>query len=155
MPSIDDIKKTKKQSSLFKKTEYRPWSTHHKESVKLDMQKNNGISDKTPEDNVLNSYDLEKIWRYLYGAKKLLLKIIVNSIEENNDHYVITYPLSSQRLSEETTLPINTVRSASQRLKHDKIIFYYEQKPGRGGFTRYKIPVRVYKYFLEKFSVKE
>jgi hypothetical protein len=149
MPSITDIKNIKKPSRLFEKREYRPWSDSSDSST-LGISQN--INKPVIEPNVHTPYELEKIWRYLYGAKKVLLKEVINNIEEKCSDHVITSALNARQLSTNTSLPINTIRSAVQRLKQDGIIFYYEKKPGRGGFARYLIPVAIHSFFQKKFS---
>ena len=165
MPSITDFKNTKKINKLFEKKEYRPWGTvgekksyttssekirsennksHHSEEIEGNLQilPNNSSTDS----------ELDKTWRCLYGAKKTLLEIIINNIEENYDNYVITSAITTNQLLLESSLPINTIKTSLQQLKHNLLISNYETKPGIGGFARYKISKDIYKYFSKKFS---
>lgn len=161
MPSINDFKEAKKNSSLFKKKDYRPWN----EDVQLPHNKNDSKEiKKTSKNNSkveeiitheLNSLDLERIWRHLYGAKKILLEQVINNIEEKNQAYYITFSLSTKQLEKTTSLPANTIRSNFQRLKKEGLIFFYERKPGIGGFARYKIPKSLYEFFSKKFSTNK
>lgn len=153
MPSINELKNIKKTSNLFKKKDYRPWT----ESTQL-LKKEELIEDikikKTEYDSKI-PLDLEKIWRHLYGAKKIILEQIINNIEEKNKDYCITYPLNTSQLEKITSLPANTIRSNFQRLKKEGLILFYERKPGVGGFARYQISYSLYNFFSEKFLIKK
>jgi hypothetical protein len=149
MPSITDLKNIKKTNKIFEKKEYRPWN----EKGDVPMLKNE-TSKSNKELNVdsLNSIELEKIWRGLYGAKKTLLNIILQNIEETHDSYVITKTITNSQLITNSSLPSNTIKSAIQQLKNSYLISNYETKPGKGGFARYQVPKNVYEYFVEKYS---
>ena len=142
MPSITDLKNTKNE--VFKKKNYRPWT--EKENTEKRNEKINISIIDTPE--------LEKIWRGLYGAKKNILNILLNNIEENHDNYLVTNSITTNKLVIESSLPINTIKSTLQQLKHLNIILNYENKPGKGGFARYRIPKNIYEYFINKYSSK-
>ena len=164
MPSITDFKNTKKINKLFEKKEYRPWSTVGEKkssppsSEKIRSKNNSHHSEEIEENlqilpnNSPTNAELDKTWRCLYGAKKTLLEIIINNIEENYDSYVITSAITTNQLLLESSLPINTIKTSLQQLKHNLLISNYETKPGIGGFARYKISKDVYKYFSKKFS---
>lgn len=159
MPSITDLKKLKK-TKIFEKKEYRPWD--EKSAISLSQNTNNSVlknenlevNTKLKDHNTdnLNSVNLEKVWRYLYGAKKVIFEQILKNIEETHEQHVITYPLTTPEIATDTLLPQNTIRSATQRLKKEGLIFFHEKKTGKGGFARYSIPLDVYKFFIKKFS---
>ena len=149
MPSIKDLDNIKKPNKTFEKKGYRPWDI---KNDTLQNESSNNYSQISVESNV-ESFDLEKIWRYLYGAKKDVFSEILKNIEEIHDSHVITHSLTANQLTSNTSLPQNTIRAAIQRLKKDGLLFYYEKKPGKGGFARYLIPVHIYNYFTEKFSI--
>ena len=148
MPSITDLKSIKKTNKIFKKQEYRPW-----DEKDIPVSKNEPLKrDKELNVDNINSVELEKIWRGLYGAKKTLLKIILQNTEETHDGYIITKAITISQLMTNSSLPANTIKSALQLLKHSNLISNYETKPGKGGFARYKVPTKVYEYFVERYS---
>lgn len=148
MPLITDLKSIKKTNKVFKKQEYRPW-----DEKDILISKNESLkSDKELNVDNINSVELEKIWRGLYGAKKTLLKIILQNTEEIHDGYIVTKAITISQLMTNSSLPANTIKSALQLLKNSYLILNYETKPGKGGFARYKIPTKVYEYFVERYS---
>jgi len=148
MPLITDLKSIKKTNKIFKKQEYRPW-----DKKDIPVSKNEPLKrDKELNVDNINSVELEKIWRGLYGAKKTLLKIILQNTEETHDGYIITKAITISQLMTNSSLPANTIKSALQLLKHSDLISNYETKPGKGGFARYKVPTKVYEYFVERYS---
>lgn len=149
MPSITDLKNIKKTNKVFKKKEYRPWS--EKNDVPI-LEIETLKSKETLIIDTTNFVELEKIWRGLYGAKKTLLKIIFQNIEETHDNYFITKAITTSQLMTNSSLTSNTTRTTMQQLKHSGLILNYETKPGKGGFARYKIPKNVYEYLIEKYS---
>lgn len=153
MPSITDLKNTKKTNKLFKKKEYRPWDDPNINETKTQntvtiLQNQLVIEEKSN----FSDLQLEKLWRYLYGAKRSVLQTILNNIEETHINYVITKSLTNEQLMLESSLPSNTIKTSIQQLKKENLILNYERKPGKGGFARYKIQKSVYKYFISKFS---
>ena len=137
MPSIKDLKN--KKNKIFEKKDYRPWTEK-------------GDSIKSNEEIIIDTTELEKIWRGLYGAKKIILNIILNNIEEDYNDYLVTNAITTNKLVNESSLPINTIKSALHQLKQNNIILNYENKPGKGGFARYQIPKNIYGYFINKYS---
>lgn len=165
MPSITDLKNIKKTNKVFKKKEYRPWNSEDDKKVATSISRIIESKDevipisKTTKNKVetisnVNFIDieLEKTWRCLYGAKKILLELILKNIEEIHDNYVITSAITTNQLISDSSLPANTIKTSLQQLKHDTLVLNYETKPGKGGFARYKISKNVYEYFIEKFS---
>lgn len=146
MPSITDLKNIKKTNRVFEKKEYRPWDNKN-DAPKLDSNLN---KDSTIDNN--SPTELEKVWRGLYGAKKTLLNIILQNIEEKHDSYLITQTITISQLMTISSLPANTIKSALQLLKNNNLISNYENKPGKGGFARYKISKNIYEYFTQKYS---
>lgn len=158
MPSINDIKQPNKKSNIFIKKDFRPWTENtqsSQEEESIEKTQKSSITTSIKVSNIEDCSSLDKIWRHLYGAKKLILEQIINSIEEKNKDYCITYPLSTKQLEEITSLPVNTIRSNLQRLKKEGIIIFYERKPGIGGFARYQISFSLHKFFTEKFLTKK
>ncbi|MDG1437293.1 MAG: hypothetical protein P8P83_05910 [Rickettsiaceae bacterium] len=168
MPSITDFKNTKRINKLFKKKEYRPWGTVGEKqsttssSKTIQSENNNSLYTEEIESKLQilpstssTDAELDKTWRCLYGAKKTLLEIIINNIEENCDSYVITSAITTNQLLLESALPVNTIKTSLQQLKHNLLISNYETKPGIGGFARYKISKDVYEYFIKKFSLNK
>lgn len=151
MPSITDLKNIKKTNKLFQKKEYRPWSHENKNETSITKTIEKSQKKISLQSNFTDT-DLEKIWRRLYGAKKTLLEIILNNIEEKHDHFVITKAIMVSQLVTNSSLPTNTIKTSLQQLKQDMLILNYERKPGKGGFARYKIPKNIYNYFINKFS---
>ena len=143
MPSITDLKNIKKPNKVFEKKEYRPWDD--KNDIPILRDNPLKINEKSNVDS-LTHVELEKVWRGLYGAKKTLLKIIVESIEERHDSYLITRVITISQLMASSSLPANTIKSALQLLKHSDLISNYETKPGKGGFARYKVSKKVYEF---------
>ena len=166
MPSITDLKNTKKINKIFRKKDYRPWNIQEEKqspltpSEKIESKNNNILSSEQIESNLQilttacsTDIELNKTWRCLYGAKKILLKIIIKNIEEDCGSYVITSAITTSQLFQDSAIPINTIKTSLQQLKHSLLISNYETKPGIGGFARYKISKDVYEYFIEKFSL--
>lgn len=164
MPSITDLTTIRKTNKLFKKKAYRPWGDDDKknsepDSPEITKSKNIDVVLLKDQQNKVtvtpDSYpidmELEKIWRCLYGAKKTLLNIILQNIEEIHDTYVITSAITTQQLMLRSSMLANTIKTSLQQLKQDSLIFNHETKPGKGGFARYKISKNVYEYFIEKF----
>lgn len=149
MPSITDLKNIQKPNKVFEKKEYRPWDDKNDipilKSKPLKVNEESNVDNSTP-------VELEKVWRGLYGAKKTLLKIIIENIEETHDSHIITRAITISHLMTTSSLPVNTIKSSLQLLKHSDLISNYETKPGKGGFARYKVPKKVYEYFIEKYS---
>ena len=155
MPSITDLKNTKKTNKTFQKEEYRPWEKNNKISSAKENKEDALSESKKNNINTVsntNDIDLEKFWRGLYGANKAVLELLVQDIEETYDEYVITNSITINKLILECSLPPSTIRSSLQNLKRESIISSHETKRGRGGFARYKISKNTYKYFIEKFS---
>lgn len=158
MPSIIDFKNIKKTNKVFKKKEYRPWGVEEElisplsKTIKSENKNPSPKTTKTPSCSSSTDIELDKIWRCLYGAKRTILEIIIKSIDEEHDNYVVTKAITVNQLFLTSSVPVNTIKTSLQQLKHTFLISNYETKPGRGGFARYKISKNVYQYFIEKFS---
>jgi hypothetical protein len=149
MPSITDLKSTNKKNKIFKKKEYRPWGDKNSDPI-LENEVVN--IEKELNVNSFNSAELEKIWRGLYGAKKIILNIILQNIEETQENILITKAITIKALLSDSSLPINTIKSALQQLKSSNLISNHETKPGKGGFARYQVPKKIYEYFTKKYT---
>ncbi len=151
MPSIKDIKV--KKTSKFEKQLYRPWDINPEES-NIEKPK---IIDKNNQSSVSTIYDndkLEKLWRFLSNSKKTILKYLTEISKEENDGLILTTIIIINEAASDLSLPVNTFRTTLQNLREDQLIFNYETKPGRGGFTRYSIQKDLYQYVRLKFFNK-
>lgn len=170
MPSIDDLKKKKIETSKkFQKKPYRPWddlfsnnAQDDKEVLREDLSRDN--VDKDPESSKQNeekkeesvSFEdvrLEKVFRDLYGAQKSILKYVLNSVEEEGEGGYISTSIAIIEISTSTKIPINTVKATLQKLKKKDLLQSYENKPGRGGYARYKINKKNYDFFSKKIGI--
>lgn len=150
MPSIKDIKV--KKTTKFEKTPYRPWHT---------VEDTNPPEEKTQSDDknkeASNSYSIEelnKIWRFLSNSKQIILKYLTERSNEDDNGLILSDLLIINNVADNLSLPINTLKACLRNLKEEKLIFNYEAKPGRGGFTRYSIQKDLYHYLKEKFFDK-
>lgn len=167
MPLISELLPKKQESKLFQKKTYRPWdedlhttpdlSTLNDEEPQL-THNNITNTDQTPivqsVSVIKNSTssnldlhddpDLAKTLRGLFGAQKIIIRCLLNNIEENLEECVITKNICIEEFALECSVPQNTIRAMLQRLKHKKLLHTYENKPGRGGYTRFKIDKNIY-----------
>lgn len=88
------------------------------------------------ENQTLN---LEKYARGLYGLQRGLLQIIIENISCCEQGFAISKPLSGNDLSLSLKAPINSIKGSLQRLIKAKIIDIHDFKPGRGGYSCYKV----------------
>lgn len=150
MPLIKDLKV--KTTNKFKKKSYRPWDTIA--DTNLQEEKIQFVDDNKI---VLPSYDndeLNKIWRFLSNTKQIVLKYLTEISKEENDGLILSDVLIINEVANNLSLPVNTLKASLQNLREEKLIFNYETKPGRGGFTRYSIQNDLYQYLKEKFFTK-
>lgn len=150
MPSIKDLKL--KKTTKFIKQPFRPWNAiedtnlHEEEIQFVDNHK-----------IVLNNYgndELNKIWRFLSNSKQIVLKYLTEISSEENDGLILSDVLNLNEVANNLSLPVNTLKASLRNLSKEKLIFNYETKPGRGGFTRYSIQKDLYQYLKEKFFAK-
>ena len=95
---------------------------------------------------------LEKYARGLYGLQRGLLQIIIENISYCDNGFAIAKPLSGQDLSLSLKAPINSIKGSLQRLIKAKIIDIHDFKPGRGGFSCYKISESHMSFFKNHFE---
>jgi len=168
MPLIADLNSKKKTNNKFEKKLYRPWDdistiayenvindtslTNHKQQ--LDTVKKNDSKQATSTSNhiILTSSnfseeELKKLQRTLFGAQKTLLIYLLEKKEESFDNYIITECIYSEEVHKTLKLPLNTIKGMLQMLKKKKLVATFENKPGRGGFSRFKIARQIYDYF--------
>jgi hypothetical protein len=105
----------------------------------------------SPEIHQFSEQSLEKEFRGLFGAQKIILQHLLTLGEERIDEYVITKSISMDEFALACQLPPNTIKTMLQKLKHKNLILRYENKPGRGGYARYRIIKIVYDFFVEKY----
>ena len=181
MPLISDIDKSKKIKTLFQKKSYRPWddelpknnnqidsSTNQHSSSnnknynnpsKIEFNNNNIDQDIELVDNIntqsttyLPELSLKKELRNLFGAQKIIIKYLLEQIEENNNDRLITKGISMDEFTLACKLPPNTIKGMLQKLKAKKLIYTYENKPGRGGYARYNFTQEVYSFLLKNLN---
>ena len=158
MPLITDLVKKKEITSKFQKKEYRPWdisisNTEPDKSVihdvKTDIIGHNNI-ESSVNDISISSSDLEKEWRNLYGAKKEVFLYMIKKIDETYETKVVTQNITLEQLVADLQLPSNTIKGALYQLKKSNLLYTEENKPGRGGYARYKIIKDVFLFFQTK-----
>ncbi len=117
------------------------------------------ISNINPTNSLINleviqfsTQDLEKESRRLFGAKKIILQYLLQHIEETHNEYVITKAITMDECTLNCKLPPNTTKATLQKLKHRNLLETHENKPGRGGYARYKFSKNVYKFFIGKYN---
>ena len=174
MPLITDLLHKKEGSKLFQKKTYRPWDDElimsssqininddssealASEDKNIDASKENDIDTTIAADqlkiNQISCQDLEKEFRGLFGAQKIILQYVLKLIEDRLTEYVITKSISMDEFTIECNLPPNTIKTMLQKLKHKNLLETHEYKPGRGGYSRYKIPNDVYNFFTKRYS---
>lgn len=103
--------------------------------------------------NQCSDQDLEKKFRGLFGAQKIILQYILTLIDDKLAEYVITASVSMDEFIIKCNLPPNTVKTMLQKLKHKNLLQTYEYKPGRGGYAKYKLPLEVYDFFMKKYRI--
>lgn len=178
MPLISDI--SKKTKTRFQKKSYRPWddeltkigdskidNTHDNKSssntisqsiqpeytdeVSYNKIKSNNILSESGAD-YFHTLDLKKELRNLFGAQKIIIQYLLRQIEENDDEYFFTKAISMDEFTTECKLPPNTIKGMLQKLKNKKLLEAYENKPGRGGYARYKFAKIIYSFFIKNFN---
>lgn len=176
MPLISDFEQSKKNKKVFQKKAYRPWDSYYELNVaeRLITLGDNNDTIKTSELHIdydttnvsikdsLQSkttnicaltFNLEKELRHLFGAQKIIIQYLVQQIEENYEEYVITRSISTEEFTAKCNIPANTVKGMLQKLKSKKLLETHENKPGRGGYARYKFKREVYDFFLQRLNV--
>lgn len=165
MPLITDLIIKKEATAKFKKKEYRPWdisiSSAEEEKLIPDQVHSSEVQSITQEqvdkktnlsDVIFSSFNLEKEWRNLYGAKKEVFICLIKRIDESDDSKVITKNITLDQLATELNLPPNTIKGALHQLKKSNLLYTEETKPGRGGYARYRILKSVFSFFETKIK---
>jgi len=166
MPLISDVNKKKDNTKKFKKKSYRPWDIYensNKEEIIVDDHQNNKVTttNEILEENTIpistkdNSFlepQFEKLWRDLYGGKKILFLYLLHNIEEETENILITKSIILDDLSHELKLPYNTVKAYLTTLKKINLIGLEENKRGRGGYVRFNIKRHIYSFFIKKIN---
>lgn len=153
MPSINDIKITK--SKKFEKKVYRPWD----DEIVTDVPNIDNIIVEPIGDSVSNVedidntilvnkiIDLKKFERGLYGVQKSSLYFLIKNVINVDENFAYTKDLDNIEFCEAIKAPISSIKVAISRLKKQNILENYESKPGRGGYTSFKISLEIYDHF--------
>jgi len=181
MPLISDIDKSKKIKTLFQKKSYRPWddeipkSNNHIDSTNnqclphenkkdtnptnVEFINNNIDQDTVLLDNTntqfttyLPELNLKKELRNLFGAQKTIIKYLLEQIEENSNDCLITKAISMDEFTLACKLLPNTTKGMLQKLKAKKLLYTYENKPGKGGYARYSFTKEVHSFLLKNLN---
>lgn len=156
MPLISEIEKNKAKNS-FKKRAYRPWD----DSPNTEPANHHNTDDNKEKlafykkDDSLVSFseeELKKEFRQMFGAQKIIMQFLVNNIEDKYDEHVITKSITIDEFSSTCQLPSNTIKSTLLKLKNKRFFVTHENKPGRGGYARYKFLLSTFNFFLKSFS---
>lgn len=140
MPLVSDLQLNKKNK--FEKKAYRPWDHTLPIADETEILLNN---EKLDEKYI----DLQKELRALYGAQKVIILYLLKQIDETTDHYVVTKNISMNDLISMSNIPENTIKGTLQKLKSKNLFETYENKPGRGGYARYKFTKNIYDFLFE------
>lgn len=160
MPLISEIEKNKIKAP-FKKRAYRPWD----DAPNTEMSKHNNtdnIKDKSEsesevlkkDDNLVcfSEEELKKEFRQMFGAQKVIMQFLVNNIEDKHSEYAITKSITIDEFSSACQLPSNTIKSTLLKLKNKHFFVTHENKPGRGGYARYKFLLGTVNFFSKSFT---
>lgn len=156
MPLISEIEKNKTKNS-FKKRAYRPWD----DTPNTELSNHNNTSDSKEKldfhkkDDSLVSFSEEELKqesRQMFGAQKIIMQFLVNNIEDKHTEHVITKSITIDEFSSACQLPSNTIKSTLLKLKNKRFFVTHENKPGRGGYARYKFLFSTVNFFSKSFS---
>ncbi|MBW8308659.1 MAG: hypothetical protein K0M45_03295 [Candidatus Paracaedibacteraceae bacterium] len=100
------------------------------------------------------SLDLEKYARGIYGLQRIILQNLLQRIEKKDELFFYTHPILFKELASLLKAPITSLKGTIYRLRELKVLEVYEYKPGRGGYTSYKIPIPVGSFFIKYFEEK-
>lgn len=154
MPLISEIDKNK---SPFKKRAYRPWD----DTPNTEIPNHNNTDDSKEilnfhkKDDSLVSFseeELKREFRQMFGAQKIIMQFLVNNIEDKHAEHVITKSITIDEFSSTCQLPSNTIKSTLLKLKNKGFFVTHENKPGRGGYARYKFLLSTVNFFSKSFS---
>lgn len=149
MPSIDNLNVVR--SKKFEKKAYRPWDNQFLEDVN-EKKEDNVVLDildsfDSPKSMLTSKISLEKIDRELFGVQKSVLLLFIANIVDSNEEFAYTKPFSNEELCSSIKAPISSIKVSIGRLKKKGILQSNESKPGRGGYSSFKVPLSVYEYF--------
>lgn len=177
MPLISNHSKSR--SKRFEKKAYRPWDddliTSTNQKIINDVSSDKNLSEElnTPNTNktrakleqkllhqeniaissdYLTEVSLKKELRNLFGAQKIIMHYLIAQVEENNEEYIVTKAVTIEEFIQECKLTPNTIKGMLQKLKNKKLLETHENKPGRGGYARYKFPKEIYSFFAKNLS---
>ena len=178
MPLISNLNnKNKEKNKLFQKKSYRPWDhdlqintitenikneeePSFESNIKIEsiineeIKKNLSVLHNNPEMPCdLIKLNLEQELRKLYGAQKVVIQYLLKQIEEKHEKYVITMNVSMENFMLACKLPQNTIKGMLQKLKNKGLLESYENKPGRGGYARYKFKKEIYAFFSKNLNI--
>ncbi|WP_218460243.1 hypothetical protein [Rickettsia sp. TH2014] len=158
MPLISEIEKNKIKSP-FKKRAYRPWDDTP--NTELSNHNNTDSINKKSKSTALKKNDslmsfseegLKKEFRQMFGAQKVIMQFLVNNIEDKDSEYAITKSITIDEFSSACQLPSNTIKSTLLKLKNKHFFVTHENKPGRGGYARYKFLLDTVNFFSKSFT---
>lgn len=133
----------------------------NKEITKTNLLSNEKVKNRTSKkediithksgnlDNIV-AKDLDKFYRGLYGAQKIVLQSILDDMSHNEDGFGFSHPLFYNEFSLSIKIPVNSIKGAIQKLKQAGILEIYDSKPGRGGYGCYKIREDIIMFFKNK-----
>ena len=75
---------------------------------------------------------------------------MIKKIDETYETKVVTQNITLEQLVADLQLPSNTIKGALYQLKKSNLLYTEENKPGRGGYARYKIIKDVFLFFQTK-----
>ncbi len=118
----------------------------------LNENKNQIHEVDTLTDNNHYEYDLK--FRALHGVQKGIVIYICNSINQVDDKFAYTKPITISDMANYTNTSRATVASTLTRLKQKNLITTYQHKTGKGGFSLYTIEKNFFQ-FIEKYKKNE
>jgi len=92
-----------------------------------------------PNDTSSNNDKGNVDFKYLSKTEFRVLKALCEMASGNRDS--ITNPVYLHEFSESLESPVSTLKKIIQKLEKKKMIVRNEYKPGRGGWTCYKVPL--------------
>lgn len=148
MPRIDEslLKPTKK----FKKVEYRPWENINEESsseLKPCAENVEVIKTVKDESNVLDR-ELYKLRRSLLPNHVESLSYLARSVDYIEGEYVYFVPVFFSEVPKELGYTASNFRAHVQKLRKLGLVEVAEIKPGRGGYSCYRMHKNKFTFFF-------
>lgn len=155
MPIITDEILSKARSKKFEKKSYRPWDSLSSQDTSVSELLIDNLETINEEIEVRNipdnvDFDMRRVDRGLCGLQRSCLINLLSKIDHKidfDDNFVFTELFSVSQISNELNVPVNSVKSALNRLKKIGLVKKYEHKTGRGGFSVLKISKSAVNYF--------